>query len=694
MHRRNVFRSFEPENREKADVTDPTHIRKNECNDGRPQLQHQPQPQQQQSGEAGDPVLPDSDVELGSGPRGGPTHDRRSDPVSPRRGPNHGGPNHGHPQHHRGGRHYGGRYNQGLGLVAGVKNSRIILCYMVIVLIIKTRAIKLELEEELIVLEHQDTLEMIEIGKGYLTASHTIVHVAFNLTEIFRTANESVHLIKEKVNTAKNSSKITELGKGALIYSIKEAERSLQDLRITLSGLLKLKMNQTRETRSVGVMAGMSILNLGWTAYLTYQVKALEEGEEVTEHLIHKLAYRNLEQEKTINNTMALLGVFRNEQIQTDDAIMMKIAILQLRNAIHDLQRAIMMSVQMKRMSMELLPASQAVQLWNKIEQKLEDNHMEPIFEGHPYQLFELESTFWIEGILLHAAITVPIKSEQTNLLSFSKIRPKLLTFGGKLLSFMLPRIIISGQGNDTDYATLTLEEFDQCLHFNQIYACERPRITEGIHSCVAEMAHRKDPTTACLEQFKVISKTLDAAIRKDKNEFDVFIASTEKSYVTCPSEKPKPITLSGLKTIKLRNNCALVTPQITIEQGIILHQEEMFPTVTQSINIQSWLKAKENMDEAATTWTIKLKNSFLGEPRDLYEILYGRVLAIDRIHVATSLATTIITITTIYLTNVIVHFLKRKWYEYRRKRAGTFRHTQADLSRDIELLLNLRNRQ
>lgn len=355
---------------------------------------------------------------------------------------------------------------------------------------------------------HQSRLEMESVGKVIFAPTSAVLHLEFDALGLYQHVQDTLtafHNSSHLFNGPQNADFPFLQG---MLYqeftAVTEANAEFKNI-LDLIGFNKPE----RSPRSAGwIGLGLSVLNAGWSSYLTMQ--SLHSNAK-TDHLVHSVGQLQravlLQQKQTTTLAQAIYALQETTLTTTDTLSALQI-LQSLKSQIKTTTRELHAGIHQHRIPVSLFHPDDIKNSWKQFNDFIKASNLVPIFNNWPSQLYEFKADYFQINGSVHILAKIPVRGEQNNEYDLQKSKPALLRLKNTLMYYEDPDLLAVPHSpvNNPVSVSMTPEELKDCEVLGTIFCCQKQVFPHKRTSCADELISGLPyPSDQCLSKFKIL---------------------------------------------------------------------------------------------------------------------------------------------------------------------------------------------
>lgn len=451
--------------------------------------------------------------------------------------------------------------------------------------------------DTIIVDAHNSRLEMETIGQVIFSTTNAILHFEFDAYGLYQHVYDTLlafHNTSNLFNQLEHSE--FPVLQNMLYQEFHAVTQANLEYKVVLD--LISSPEHVRSSRSIGwVGVGLSVLNAGWSTYLTTQ--SLQTSSK-TNHLIHSVGQLQrairIQQKQTTDLAQAIFTLQQTTITITDvmSALQMLQSLkLQIKTTTHELHSGI----HQHRVPVALFHPIDIAHSWNDFETFLKPFHLMPIFSKRPSQVYEFNADYFHINDSIHILVKIPVKETQQTVYDLQRPRPALLKIKKTLMSYNDPDLIAVAVSKGTISHSvpvgISATELNSCTVLGTTYCCPKQIFPHKKTSCADEfLSGLPYPSDTCLKKFQILDTSKSHVVIRAPNRFDIFTPELDNVRVACPDQKHRIFPISELHEINLPARCTATTKSFKLLSNIDINNIATFHLeLRQTLQLADWLQ-------------------------------------------------------------------------------------------------------
>lgn len=533
------------------------------------------------------------------------------------------------------------------------------------------------------------SLQLVSTGKIVFSTKSALLHFELSPYQLCDQVEQS---LKSFVNTSllMLNSQLPQIPllKNILHNEVSSAFDAITEFRISLNNLDSItKKRPPRLTEWVGL--GLSILNSGWSAYLSTQIADLSRSSSQLTHSIGNLQKQFILQNHQIESLAKAVLDFQGSVYETTEILTSVKLVASLSKQIEHYARELNQGVHLHKLPYALFNPSDVDDAWSSLLTELGRQQLVPIFSDRPSQLYELNADYYLLNKTFHVLVNVPVKDQGQPTMSLNKPLPTLVFLKDRLFLFQDENLLASYEDQNIlpNSILVSPAELVDCQKYGTLFCCPKTIFPTKLKSCAHELlTSNMFPTRDCLSKFTLLDGSKPYVVSKPQNRFDIYTPTVDTAYLNCPGKSPQQLMLHQLQTIELPDGCSVSSHDFRLVSASHL---QFLPNINSDIEhtiqlaqLLSRIPEIENALEAARDPIRQLLKS---EPLTLQDVIDNSTSEPPLMYILIGLGTTLGLI--ILLT--IIFSLRKKFKKYRRPHNRESANTTNTININSSLLPN-----
>ena len=401
---------------------------------------------------------------------------------------------------------------------------------------------------------------------------------------------------------------------------------------------------------------GLSIFNVGWSAYLTTQVYDISRTTAKNAYIIGELRKHLDIQDHHIHTLIRSMVEFEATTYATTEILSSIKIISELSAQIDHFAKELNDGIHNHRIPYAIFNPSELEENWRNLTNELRRRGLEPVFADRPSQLYELDADYYITNATsFNILINVPVKDIRQITYSLRKTSPTLSMLQGQIFMYEDESFTAINKESPMNHQaiSITKKELDECKKYGNTYCCAKTIYQFNNKPCTDELITPKNsPSKECLRNFRRLDRMKTHVVANPHNEFDIYTPILSTGLMDCPMTHAKSIEINQLQTLKLKQGCTFTTHEFKL---LATTELDFMPTIhadsRYTIMLTKLLEQVPEIEEALRTALNPINKLLKDEPLTLqdmvdnndgtYKIMYI-VITISSIIAASTILTTI----------------------------------------------------
>lgn len=474
---------------------------------------------------------------------------------------------------------------------------------------------------------HHSRLEMDTIGQVIFSNTHAILHLEFDayglyqqIQETLATFHNSTHLFDRLQDSE------LPLLQNLLYQEFHAVSQANQEYRITLD-LISEQARPRRDARSIPLLnLGLSVLNAGWSTYLT--VQALHSSSK-TNRLVHSVGQLQrvvrLQQKQTSKLAQSIFQL--QETTATLTNAISALQLLQgLKYQIRTTTKELHAGIHQHKIPVSLFHPSDIHHSWIEFESFLKTLQLNPVFQDRPSQVYEFETDYFKINDTIHLLTKIPVFDIQQTVYNLQRPKPALIQIKNTLVSYEDPDYIAISRSpvSNPIPVSITSTELQQCNKLGTTFCCPKQIFPHKRTSCADELISGLPyPSETCLKKFKVLDPSIAHVTIRSLNQFDIYTPYDDMVRFACQDRKTMTFPINHLHEINLPPRCTASTKNfklisnLEVDQAPSLHMD-----IRQTIQMADWLLNIPHSSQAFERSKNTLLQIMASTPKTLQELM------------------------------------------------------------------------